>query len=539
MLPRHRLIPFFCGLAVAAFVTGAQAQAPSRQITVEPTTPAAPAEPAPAAPAAPEAAPPVAAVQPSAAPAAAPAAACDPGNYVTTKKVVEIIAGDLDKLPSVRAKSTRYVTLTQLVNMCADESVMNAYRQAVIKLLNSLSRTADVVRLETIDPAQAIIRVNIADLGWSAADWDAVLATYPYGALPDSTLTAVLERATGSKLPFVRGDWLAFAATRPPLYGKLHAQPNTLKALASAQGVDIEGNIKKFLAQRAGFLKSGISVNNRVIERHPSRAGYYWVTYDFTGSRDKKNIFDFPLGPGGDDGFVHDTTLVIYSLPNGFHAYYQANAKGDFVEKAPGQLFKDPNSADAVVTTGISCMGCHGTGLRAIADEVRAAALKSGQLPKAARDRIEGLYAPGDKLERLFAEDANRLNAALARAGLDPGLKLADLEIVTSLSKFYEQNVDLALASAELGLTPEQFGKVATDADRKLRPFIRRLLDGPVSRDQFEAVFASLVDSITDDQSVKIVPPKVEAPAKAEAKPAAKPAPSKPPPPSRQVPGYR
>jgi hypothetical protein len=521
-----------CGFVVSAMMATTAVAQQGRQIIIEPTTEAAPAAPA-------EPAPPAAAAQPAETPAApAPAAACDPATYISNKKLVEMIAGDLDKLPSARAKTTRYVTLTQFVNLCAEEAVLNAYRQAVVKLLNSLSRSADVVRLETVDPAQSIIRFNLADLGWSAADWDTVMAAYPYGTLPDSTLTAVLERATASKLPYVRGDWLAFAATRAPLYGKLHAQPNTLKALAAAQGVDIEGNIKKFLAQRAGFLKSGLAVNNRVIERHPSRAGYYWITYDFTGSREKKNVFDFPLGPGGENGFAHDSSLIIYSLPNGFQAYYHANAKGEFVDKAPGQLFRDPNSVDSVVVTGISCMGCHGSGLRTIGDEIRAAALKSGQLPKAARDQIEGLYATPEKLERLFVEDANRFNAALARAGLDPNLKLADIEIVSSLSKFHEQNLDVALASAELGLTPEQLGKSTADADRKLRPFLRRLLEGPVSRDQFEAVFASLVDSITDDQSVKIAPPKPEVPAKAEAKPApAKAAPAKPAP-QRPAPGY-
>jgi hypothetical protein len=402
---------------------------------------------------------------------------------------------------------------------------MDAYRQAVVKLVNSLSRSADVVRLETIDPQKSIIRINIADLGWSAADWDTVLATYPYGALPDSTLNAVLEKAAGSKLPFVRADWFAFATTRPPLYNKLHAHPKSLKALASAQGVDIEANIKNFQAQRAGFQKSAVTINNRLIERHPSRAGYFWVTYDFTASRDKKNVFDFPLGPGGELGFAHDASLVIYSLPNGFQAYYQVNAKGDLAEKAPTQIIRDPNSPDAVVTTGISCMGCHDGGIRAAVDDVRAAALKSAQVPRASRDRIEGLYASADKMDRFFVEDAKRFASALQRAGLDPGLKLADLEIITSLSKFHEQNVDVNLAAAELGMTPDEFAKSSKDSERKLRPFLRRLQEGPVSRDQFEAVFASLVDSITDDEAVKIVPPKV-APAKAEAP--VKPAPAKP-----------
>ena len=32
---------------------------------------------------------------------------------------------------------------------------------------------------------------------------------------------------------------------------------------------------------RAGFLKSGVSDHNRLIERHESNYGAYWVSYDF------------------------------------------------------------------------------------------------------------------------------------------------------------------------------------------------------------------------------------------------------------------
>ena len=104
---------------------------------------------------------------------------------------------------------------------CADDTAMKVYRQGAIKLLNSLSRSSDVVRLETIDPDESILRFNLDDLGWEAKDWDEVLAVYPYNLQPDSDFKTVLTSATGTQLPYVRADWFAFLASEPPLYNKL------------------------------------------------------------------------------------------------------------------------------------------------------------------------------------------------------------------------------------------------------------------------------------------------------------------------------
>ncbi|WP_436425189.1 hypothetical protein, partial [Enterococcus faecium] len=80
-------------------------------------------------------------------------------------------------------------------------------------------------------------------------------------------------------------------------------------------------NIRNFVAQRAAFQRSGVSQNNRLIERHPSRSGFFWTSYDFAGNRDRQSLFSFPLGPNGPNAFHHDGGETIFSLPNGFQAY--------------------------------------------------------------------------------------------------------------------------------------------------------------------------------------------------------------------------
>ena len=71
------------------------------------------------------------------------------------------------------------------------------------------------------------------------------------------------------KLPLVRADWFVATATRPPLYDKLLQLPKDFPGLTKSMNLDIEADIKNFVAQRAGFQNSGVSRNNRMIERHP------------------------------------------------------------------------------------------------------------------------------------------------------------------------------------------------------------------------------------------------------------------------------
>src|SRR4051812_5145186 len=206
--------------------------------------------------------------------AALGAPAGDECAFFSQKDMIGIIAADLDSLSKARAKGTRYLTLTHLASVCAKDKFMEVYRQGAIKLANSLSRSSETVALETIDPARSILRINIDDLGWDTADWETLVASYPYGQRPDTQLNSVLDGRTGTNTPFIRADWFAFVASRPGMYEKLLKLPKTFQELAKQQGVDVANNIKRFVAQRAGFQKSGVSANNRLIERHPSNNGY-------------------------------------------------------------------------------------------------------------------------------------------------------------------------------------------------------------------------------------------------------------------------
>jgi hypothetical protein len=209
-------------------------------------------------------------------------------------------------------------------------------------------------------------------------------------------------------------------------------------------------------------------------------------------------------------------------------------------DRGATQIVRDPSNPDLAVTTAISCMGCHSGGVHAASDEIRASLLKGGQLPHNMRDIVDGLYPPADKMKQFMDEDGSRYSSAMTRAGLDPGLKLADLEPVTALSRQYERAVDVTVAAAELGMTADAFAKAAGDVDKKLKSFVRRLQQGPVPRDQFEATFPELVDDITDDDSVRVAPTHVQqaAPPPAHVAPAYTPPAYTPPPVHAAPPQY-
>jgi hypothetical protein len=76
--------------------------------------------------------------------------------------------------------------------------------------------------------------------------------------------------------------------------------------------------------------------------------------------------------------------------------------------------------------------------------------------------------------------------------------------MINALAKRYEDDVDLALAAAELGLTKADFKDVSGDVNPRFRPLVRRVLQSSVPRDQFELDFRELAPSLTDLKPVLI-----------------------------------
>jgi hypothetical protein len=433
-------------------------------------------------------------------------AACAGRKVIDEEAIVTAIAADLDQQQEHRRKSMRYITLSNFYNHCVEETDMVRYRQGVVKLLNSLSRSSDAVKLRTIDPEKTIIAFNLDDLDWTAEDWDRIIGTYPYAMRPDTTIYETVASLTGTPLPWIKGDWFGFTASRPPLYYDLLKLPANFAELQKAENVDVLTDIEKFLVKRAGFQKSGVSKHNRLIERHAIPTGYFWTSYDFKGDKPEQSLFIHPLGPGGDDGFKHDGGETIFSLPNGFQAYYLNTAKGDRLDKGPTEIVLDDSQLDRAVTDGISCFGCHNQGIRQATDDIRQHVLNDRTFSKEVREQVEALYPKPEEFKAQLDEDATRFRNAMIRAGLDPELdsQKVGVESINYLSKAYEKSIDLKIAAAEYGLAADAFAKGLADAGGEAGQIKRRLEQGVLPREILEAEFKDLIVKVSDNEPIDI-----------------------------------
>ena len=111
---------------------------------------------------------------------------------------------------------------------------------------------------------------------------------------------------------------------------------------------------------RAGFAGSGVSSQNRLVERHPALYGAYWKSYDFSKNDGTANLFRFPLGPvfaGNpfpDQAFEHAGGEIIFNLPNGLQGYLLVDAKGKRIDAGPIEVVSDAlkTSGTAAIVTG-------------------------------------------------------------------------------------------------------------------------------------------------------------------------------------------
>lgn len=400
---------------------------------------------------------------------------------------------DLDRLLAADAAKVgteaRWFSLAHLANAGATEPQLERYRVALATLLGSLTWAATPPRLVAIDRENTVFRIDLRDLGWSATTWDTLRASYPYGV------------ARGRVPEALRADWFVATASRAPLYHQLLGLPDTEAELARRLGLDLAADIRGVEVARAGFNRSGVSVNNRVIERHATRFGAYWRSYDFASNLGRENVFEHPLD------FVPAGGEIIFNLPDGLQAYMLVDRNGKRIDRAPQTIVSDPRRPDRAVENAVSCMGCHAAGIIPKADQLRDARLERGTV-----DRVRLLHPAPEVMTRLYDEDRARFARALAAVGARPG-EPAD-EPITALTTRYEAELDLATAAAELGLRAEELGQRLPRL-YGLRQALGGLANpgGTVKRDAWAALFPRIVDvlgvgiAFTPTSSRDVLPP--------------------------------
>ncbi len=423
------------------------------------------------------------------APAFQPAPSARP--LITEADVVRAVWEDLQNLEPRRRRFMRYLNLAPQANAGMSDEELALHHQAVAKLVNSLSWHPRITRPQAVDAAGTLLRLDLRDYKWTARPWDRLAAVYPYRTTEESDTARTVAALTGASRATLRADWFVATAAQPPFYLEFLQLPSTDRALERLLQVDVAADVQEDRVLRAGFNGSGVSRNNRVLQRHDAAYGSYWRSYDFSDNTGRQNIFENPLGPlPGPRGFTPAGGEIIFSLPNGLHGYLLVDGRGRRVDKAPGDIVSDPKRPDKLVTTGISCMSCHFGGLLPKDDQVRPHVLKNADaFTQEDRETVLALYPPAARFGAALKDDNDRFTQALKRAGVPA----SEPEPVSTVTLRYEGTLDLTVAAGEVGMTPQDFAarlRQTPSLARSLGALLTR--GGTIQRQVFEEVYPEM-----------------------------------------------
>ena len=433
------------------------------------------------------------------------------GPFITPKEMLETIEKHVNSLSPFNRAFARYFTLTHLYNAGERAEALHAYQRALSKLVNSLSWGREVTVPQAIDPEETIFYIDLRDYEWEIGTnrWTQIEQVYPYSIEFNApTQTALREKlanlreAMNCEVPFIHVDWFLANASLPPLYHDILNLPETDHELETRLEVNVVENIRNAAGRRvwrAGFNDSGVSNNNRVVERHASRYGAYWKSYDFAGSVGTQNIFTHPLS------FTHDGGEVVFNLPNGLQAYLLVDAGGNRLNAAPIKIVRNLAASDPTVRNGLSCIGCHTEGMKDFEDQMRGVVEKNPN-PPFNKDRALQLYTDKATMAVLVAEDTDRYKQALEATG---GV-FGGIEPVLRFHEAFQRPVDAVHAAAAVGLETEAFLQNIRVSARLKSLGLLVLENGTMKRDTWTEQFSEVIFALDFPDVAISVDPQTE-----------------------------
>ena len=435
--------------------------------------------------------------------------------FIAPSEILNTVETHLMSLSSFDRTFARYFTMTHLYNAGESARILQEYRKGLYKLVNSLSWGSKVTNPEPIDPQNTIFYIDLRHYEWDVNNaWTQIETEYPYHISFDAPeQTALKEQLTRlqtemqADIPAIHVDWFIAHASLPPLYHDLLSLPLTDRELETRLEVDVLRNLQNapgVRVWRAGTNNSGVSANNRVLERHISRYGAYWKSYDFAGNVGTQNVFTHPLS------FTHDGGEVIFNLPNGLQGYYITNAASSRLDAAPINIVSNPAASDPTVRTGLSCFGCHTKGLNTFEDEVRAV-IESDSTPAYDKEQALRLYVEKSEMDALVQEDMDRYSQALQATGG----AVDDIEPIQRFHEVFQGPVDAVYAAAVVGLeTAVLLEKIGENAGlQNAGLLVLASPNGSVKRDTWTSNFRDIVFALDFPELVD-KPPVVQDPGK-------------------------
>jgi serine/threonine-protein kinase len=274
-------------------------------------------------------------------------------------------------------------------------------------------------------------------------------------------------------------------------YALIGGKANIFDFELEVLGIDAAADADEGLIMRGGFATSGVSKQERVINRFDngiSSGLNYWLSFDFDDNAGaNESIYADPLD------FAFAGGEAIFSLPNGLQAYYVANAAGTRLNEAPAGVVIDPSQNNGTVTNGASCHSCHNAGMIPFDDTVLGYVLSNPRdFDAQTFEDVQEQYPTQDEWNAIFEFDSKTHVDATVRAGVPEG---TPDPIGRVFLEFQLGDVTTNLAAGELGVTPEE---LMADANRLDPRFDFSIADGRTDRNTFTDAY---LDSLCIMQS--------------------------------------
>jgi hypothetical protein len=451
-----------------------------------------------------------------------PDGVCTATEFMDVDTQINLMAADMAGLEANDQPFTRYLTINYSANAGDCGRALQRQRYALFKGINSVSTGTRPVQPEAIDADETIYRIDIRDYdwdrqidllddgtvlfndGWEAIIGDAENAAFMIEYAGDQADDLKLD--SGTRIPFMPVNVFIQATEFGDLYYALiGGRANLFDFERDVLNIDTVAEIEENDLMRAGFANSGVSKQDRVLNRFDSGIASglnYWISFDFDGGNGGDGANGFEQGLANESiyadplGFNFAGGEAIFSLPNGLQGYYVAAANGNRLAEAPIGVVIDPAQNNGLVTNGASCHSCHNIGMITFTDNVRQYVIDNRvEFNNDTFEDVMEQYPTAAVFQsKMDADSEVHLNAT-ELAGVPRGTPDPISRVYLD---FQLGNLDLRLAAGELGVTAE-------DLERNLNLLDPRLAilgdeGGYVDRNIFEATF---LDSVCVLQSVQ------------------------------------
>ena len=348
-----------------------------------------------------------------------------PRRFVTEADVLALILADLRRWTERGRRFARYFTLVApgTTPASADDE-LQTYRNGLAKLVNSLSWQPRSHRAEGDRPGAARSSASTCATTCGrrrpgTASWPTIPTASLRRRRPQDVLAATGTRAAAACAP---------TGSSPPPRGRRcittccncrRPSRSWRSSCASTWPRTSAGAVA-----RAGFNGSGVSRNNRILERHDvvlrRRTGRATTSRGNTRPAEPLRL---PARPRhGDDLFQHAGGEIIFNLPNGLQAYMLVNGNGQRIDKAPTAIVSDPKRPDRRSRTASrACRATH-RGINPKDDQIRDYVDKNPESILEKRRRVDPCTCtpPAKKMRALMDEDAERFRRRWRRPATRP-----------------------------------------------------------------------------------------------------------------------